>query len=117
MPMKKTTKKILCAVLGVSFFCAMLPFQFDRYIPPFHSIVSIVLILLSCVLSSVMLYKILSGTVMTDGIGTLVYYSVILGIAHGIYSAMFWSSWVCLGMILIFLALFLIIKIKRRITT
>ncbi|MBQ8869553.1 MAG: hypothetical protein IJ027_07585 [Oscillospiraceae bacterium] len=113
--MKRNLKTSVSILFGVIFFALMLPLQFDRYIPVFHSIVSIVLCAASSLIFSFVLYKLLNNSLLSDGANILLYFLVILGIAHGIYTVMFFSSIICLALILIVLISTGVILIKNKI--
>ena len=113
--MKRNLKLFISILFGVIFFALMLPLQFNRYIPVFHSVVSIVLCAASSVVLSVVLYNFLNKSLLSDGATILLYFLVILGIAHGIYTAMFYSSIICLALILIILISTGVIFIKNKI--
>lgn len=86
-------------------------FQFDKYIPKLHSVISIVLNIAVCLILSVVIYKLLTKTFRADNV--ILCLLILLGIAHGIYTVMFYTSWVCLGVIILIFILWLIKKCKK----
>ncbi len=113
--MNKNLKLFISILFGIIFFALMLLFQFDRYIPIFHSVVSIVLCAASSLVFSFVLYRLLNNSLLSDGVNILLYFLVILGVAHGIYTVMFFSSIICFALILIILISAGIILIKNKI--
>ncbi len=105
--MKRSYSVLLSILIGVTLFIFMLPLQFDMYIPTFHSIISIILTASTISMFSLVLYKLLRKTLISNTITIIIYFSVILGIIHGLYSTMFWSSWICLGIIAVILIIML----------
>ncbi len=112
--MKRNLKIFISIMFGIIYFLLMLPLQFDRYIPVFHSVVSIVLCATSSIVFSVVLYKILNRSLLSDEANILLFFLVILGVAHVIYAAMFYSSLICLTLISIILIFSGIIFIKNK---
>ena len=113
--MKNKFSLFLSILFGMTFFLLMLPMQFSIYIPKIHSAISIVLIAASSILFSVVIYKLINKTLLSNNIITLLCFLVMLGIAHGIYTIMFWSSWICLGLILIILIIIGTLYLKSKI--
>lgn len=113
--MKRNLKIGISILFGILFLIFMMPFQFDRYIPVFHSVVSIVLNIASGFVFSIILYRIMNKSLLCEGINVLLYFLVILGAAHSIYTVMFWSSLICLIIILIILIFTGVLLIKNKI--
>ena len=113
--MKNKLTLLLSISFGIIFFLLMLPIQFSIYIPEIHSAISIALIAASSILFSVVIYKLINKTLLSNNIITLLCFLIILGIAHSIYTVMFWSSWICLGLILIILITIGILYLKSKI--
>lgn len=107
---KKASLYVSVAIFILS-SALMSVFQFDMYIPKIHSIISIVLNVAVCLMLSVVIYKLLTKTFKADNI--LLYFMILLGIAHGIYTVMFYASWVCLGIIALIFILWLIGRIQK----
>ncbi len=112
--MKKALKIVISALCGICFFVCMMPFQFDMYIPVFHSAVSMALFGITGLLFAITLYKFLAKTLFSGGVSIIVYFLILLAIAHGIYTAMFWSSLICLVIIVILLIIVGITYIKNK---
>jgi len=104
-------------IFGAAYFSLMLPLQFDRYIPIFYSVISIVLNFFSSLIFSIILYRILNKSLFCKEKSIILYFLVILAIAHSIYTVMFWSSLICLMLIIVsflFIGIpFIINKIKH----
>ncbi len=104
--MKRNIFALISILLGIILFFLLLPLQFDVYIPVFHSVISIVITASTIVLFSFAIYKLLRKTVLQYST-IIFYFSVILGMSHGFYSLLFWSSWICLGIIFVVLIILL----------
>lgn len=111
--MKRKTSILISVAFGFVFFLAMLPFQFDRYVPLLHSALSIFLNAVSAVLFSTTLCRFLNKKLLQERRLT-VYYLLLLAVAHGVYSVMFWSSWICLGIIAAWLVTIVGLSVKNR---
>ncbi len=107
---KKVSLCISIIIFAVSSVLASV-FQFDRYIPKIHSVISIVLNVAVLLIMSVVIYKLLTKAFEADNV--MLCFLILLGIAHGIYTVMFYASWVCLGVIALIFILWLIKKIKK----
>lgn len=112
--MKKSLGLLISLLVGVALFLSMLPLHFDRYIPTVHSVISVILTALSCLLFSVVIYKFINKTLLSHNLGILLYFLVALGIAHGIYTVMFYSSWICLAIILVILLVLAILYFRNK---
>lgn len=110
--MKRKATVIISIAFGVISFLATLPFQFDRYVPLLHSVLSILLNAVSAVLFSTMLYRFLRKKLLNDR-KLVIYYLVFLAAAHSVYSVMFWSSWICLGVIAVWLIIIGYLSVKK----
>ncbi len=106
---------IISIIFGVVFMLILAPFlTFSMYIPPIHSVIAIVLAVFSTVIFSAILYKIITKTVLQKSTWILVYFLILSGIAHGIYTVMFYSAWICLIMSAISFIALAICFLKRK---
>lgn len=99
--MKKKISACVSILPGAILFLIMLPMQFSIYIPKIHSVISITLIAATSILLSIVIYKLITKTLLPNTIVTLLPFTVILGIAHNVYTVMFWSSWICFALLAI----------------
>ena len=112
--MKNKLGLLLSIILGSALFLIMLPMHFDKYIPELHSVISLILTALSCLLFSVAVYKLTNKTLLSHNLGILLCSLVALGIPHAIYTVMFYSSWICLALILAILIAIAILYLKSK---
>ena len=96
--MKKKTKLIISIFAGIILFICTLPMQFSIYIPDLHSYIIILKCAVSSILFSIMLFRLLNRCLLKKGIGIIFFFIILSGIGHAIYTVMFYSAWICLGL-------------------
>ena len=115
--MQNKLKLTLSIIIGVVLFICMIPMQFSRYIPEIHSIISLVLCAVSSLLFSLVLIRLLNKKLLAEGCGAIFFFILLSGAGHAIYTVMFYSSWICLGLSIVEAVIFAVayfILIKKK---
>lgn len=112
--MRRKSSLLISVAFGIVFFLVMLPLQFSRgFIPILFSELSAVLNAISAIIFSCTLYKFLRQK-LAENRKVTICYLVLLGLAHGVYSIIFWSSRICLVIIALWLITIGFVSLKKE---
>jgi len=115
MDLLKKSQFWVSVVVGILLFSVTFSFYHDMYIAQLFTALCVCLNAASAVLFSTILYQIMIGGFQREDAGIFLWFLILQGIGHGIFTIMNWGSWLFLALTVTTLIGMAIAALKHKI--